>query len=473
MIALAAVVGFEGPVVVVIALTALTSAAGTTERPAAMALLPRLVGESRIGSANALLHTVQDIGVVVGPALGATLIAVAPPSVAFGVNAATFAISALLVSSMRRSSVSARPNEHESARRQLFDGLRTARTAPFVVPLFVVVAMAEFTYGAQTVQLVLYSQDQLGLGAEGYGYLLAAAGIGGVLSATVNGRLSTSWRVSLIVVTAGAVFCLTQLAYAWTDQLAVALAFTLLGGVGVVACEVVAETAVARIVQPDLLGRVMGVFDSLSVAAMVLGALLAPVLVNRASLQTSFVVLGSIALVITLSCWIALRGLDVVSRERSAALASRMEIVARLPIASGAPQSVLEQLASAAQICPLPAGVDVVVQGAPAHAFYAVIDGSVIVHADDDVRARLGAGDFFGERGLLDNAPRNATVTTEQPTTVLRIEGDILIDALQSAPSVRSAIDRPMGSGLALAAPQEHRTALIDDPAWDADGHVS
>jgi MFS family permease len=467
MIALAIVVGFDGPVAVVIALTALTSAAGTAERPAAMALLPRLVGESRIGSANALLHTVQDIGVIAGPALGAILIAVAPSSVAFGVNAATFAISALLVSTMRRPSASARPAAHDTARRQLSDGLRTARTAPFVVPLFIVVAMAEFTYGAQTVQLVLYSQDDLGLGAEGYGYLLAAAGIGGVLSATVNGRLSTSWRVSLIVVTAGAVFCLTQLAYAWTDQLALALAFTLLGGVGVVACEVVAETAVARIVQPDLLGRVMGVFDALSVAAMVIGALLAPVLIDRASLQMSFIVLGTVALVVTLGCWIALRGLDAMSRERTADLASRMEIVEQLPIATGAPQSVLEQLASAAQFCPLPAGVDVVVQGAPAHAFYAVIEGSVVVHADDEVRAHLVAGDFFGERGLLDNSPRNATVTTEQPTTVLRIEGDILLDALQSAPSVRSAIDRSMGSGMAMATMPDHHTALIDDPAWE------
>ena len=43
-------------------------------------------------------------------------------------------------------------------RSELMHGLRTARTTPFVVPLFVVVAMAELTYGAQTVQLVLYAR---------------------------------------------------------------------------------------------------------------------------------------------------------------------------------------------------------------------------------------------------------------------------------------------------------------------------
>ena len=76
MFALAAVVAFDGPVVLVIVLTALASAAGTAERPAAMALLPRLVGEARLGPANALLHTVQDLGLVAGPALGAVLLAV-------------------------------------------------------------------------------------------------------------------------------------------------------------------------------------------------------------------------------------------------------------------------------------------------------------------------------------------------------------------------------------------------------------
>jgi len=59
MAAIAATVASAGPVALVIAFTALTSAAGSAEKAAAMALLPRLVGEVRLGPANALLHTVQ------------------------------------------------------------------------------------------------------------------------------------------------------------------------------------------------------------------------------------------------------------------------------------------------------------------------------------------------------------------------------------------------------------------------------
>jgi CRP-like cAMP-binding protein len=81
------------------------------------------------------------------------------------------------------------------------------------------------------------------------------------------------------------------------------------------------------------------------------------------------------------------------------------------------------------------------------------------VHHDADEVARLGPGDYFGERGLLDSAPRNASVTTVEPSTVLRLEGSVLLDALSAAPTIRSAIDRPTGD----RAPP---TALVDDATW-------
>ncbi len=465
MFALAAVVATEGPVALVIAITVLSSAAGTAERPAAMALLPRLVGESRLGPANALLHTVQDLGVVAGPAIGALLLAVAADSVAFLVNGLTFAASAVLISTMRRGAAPVRTRAGEGALAQLSGGVRAARLTPFVVPLFLVVAMAELTYGAQTVLLVLYAERSLGLGAEGYGYLLAAAGVGGLLSATVNGRLAASTRVSGIVVAAGALFCFTQVAYAGIDAVAPALVVTLIGGAGFVACEVVAETALARMVPSEVLGRVMGVFDALSVAAMVIGAVLASVLTSHTSLGASLTVLGLVAVLITVLCLAGLRGLNAVSRQRADVLASRVAVIERLPIAAGASLVVLEQLASASQTCPLPEGVDIVVQGAPAHAFYVVIDGSVLVHRDGEEVARLGPGDWFGERGLLENAPRNASVTTVEQSTVLRLEGEALLDALLSAPTVRSAIDSS-STQRRESASLPRPTALVDDPTW-------
>jgi len=212
MAAIAATVASAWPVAVVIAFAALTSAAGSAEKAAAMALLPRLVGEVRLAPANALLHTVQALGVVIGPAIGAILLAVAPAWVAFAANGLTFAVSALLISAIRPDRAPA--NRRTSGFAQLTAGLRAVRTTAFARWLIVVVAIVEFIYGAQSVQLVVYARQSLGLGSGGYGVLLTAAGAGGLVSALVNGRLATSRRVSLIVIVAGSLACAAELAYA-------------------------------------------------------------------------------------------------------------------------------------------------------------------------------------------------------------------------------------------------------------------
>jgi MFS family permease len=462
MAVLAVSAASAGPVVLVIALTVLASAASCAERPAAMALLPRLVGEVRLGAANALLHTVQDLGILIGPAIGALLLAVAPAWVAFAANGATFAISALLVSTMRPDAAPAGGQARMIA--QQAGGLQTVRTTAFAPFLIVIVAMVEFTYGAQTVQLVVYAKHSLALGSGGYGVLLTAAGVGGLLSALANGRLATSRRASLIVIVTGSLACATQLGYAGVQVPAIAIAVTVLGSAGLVSCEVVGETILARISPREALGRVIGIFEAASVGAMVAGAVLASVLVAFTSLRASLLILGAAALLVTLVCRLGLRGLDALSAQRADALASRVKVLDGLPVTVGVPQIILEQLASAAQFCPLPPGVDVVVQGAPAHAFYAVVEGRVVVHRDDKVVVHLGPGDSFGERGLLDHAPRNATVTTEMDTTLLRVGGNALLDALDSAPSLRPALDLSSTTPGVLVPPDE--MAMVDDPRW-------
>ena len=105
------------------------------------------------------------------------------------------------------------------------------------------------------------------------------------------------------------------------------------------------------------------------------------------------------------------------------------------------PQLVLERLASASQLRSRERPSTWSSRGAGRRPLRRC-DGRVVVHRDGVVRVHLGPGDSFGERGLLDNAPRNATVTTEMETVVLRVDGDVLLDALEAAPSLAPALDR-------------------------------
>jgi Cyclic nucleotide-binding domain/Major Facilitator Superfamily len=316
----------------------------------------------------------------------------------------------------------------------------------------------------QTVQLVVYARQSLGLGSGGYGVLLTAAGAGGLVSALINGRLATGRRVSLIMIVAGSLACASELAYAGVQVLTIALAVTVIGNAGLVSCQVVGETALARIVPREALGRVIGTFFAVSRAAIIAGAVLAAFLVASTSLRASLLILGAVALAIILLCPLGLRGLDALSAQRADALASRVKVLQGLPVTVGVPQIVLEQLAAAAQFCPLPPGVDVVVQGAPAHAFYAIVEGRVVVHRNGKAVVHLGPGGSFGERGLLDQAARNATVTTEMDTTLLRVEGHVLLDALEAAPGLRPALDLSSTAPGVQVPPGE--TAVVDDPYW-------
>ena len=97
MAALAATAAADGPVLAVTLLAFTTTAFGTAYVPAMMAVTPTLVGEDDLAAADALNTLVDNLTIVIGPAVGAALLAVTSPVFAFTVNALTFLAPALLL----------------------------------------------------------------------------------------------------------------------------------------------------------------------------------------------------------------------------------------------------------------------------------------------------------------------------------------------------------------------------------------
>ncbi len=79
-------------------------------------------------------------------------------------------------------------------------------------------------------------------------------------------------------------------------------------------------------------------------------------------------------------------------------------------------------------------------EGESGDALYLVIDGKVRVHRANRVIAELGERECFGEMAILDAAPRSATVTALQETSLLKITREDFQDIMAEKPEIANGI---------------------------------
>ena len=95
------------------------------------------------------------------------------------------------------------------------------------------------------------------------------------------------------------------------------------------------------------------------------------------------------------------------------------ERLKQLPLFADLPIKQLGRVASWADEIDLPAGKHLIEQGAFAHEFFLITEGTAEVLHDGKHLANLGPGDFFGEIALLEGHRRTASVVTTSPMRVV------------------------------------------------------
>jgi MFS family permease len=446
---LAIVAALTAPAWVAILLAALTAVGNVVYAPAVAAMLPELAGEEDLVAANALNGTIENVVVIAGPAIGAGLLALGSPALAFGINAASFGVSALLVARMRARSKPVDVTEGDTAGplKQMTVGMRAiASSGPaWVLVLFSV--LASFVYGTDTVLLVGVSDAQLGTGPQGFGYLLAGLGVGGILMALFVDRLAGSRRLALIITAGMAVYCLPTALLAVVHAPGVAFVLEVVRGAGTLVVDVLAITALQRAVPGDVVARVFGVFFALILGAISLGTVVAPPLVNGPGLHTALYVMAFAPVAIGLLGYPALVRVDQASAARLDEFAPRIALLEQLGIFASASRPVLERLAAAVVEVAVPAGTAIVREGEDADALYVIASGRVDVTsrgeagAEDRYIRTMEPGSYFGEIGLLERIPRTATVTAIEDCTLYKIAGDDFLDALSMASAGTSLLE--------------------------------
>jgi MFS family permease len=460
MVGLAVVAASDGPVALGLAFAGLTSATNVVYEPAVAATIPSLVDEDHLVAANALHGTIQSLVVVAGPAIGAGLLLLGPPSTVFAVDAGTFALSAVLVGRMRSRSrpVDVTESGTAGALKQMTVGVRTIfelRAARTLVALSVLVS---FVYGTDTVLYVGVSEEQLGTGAHGFGYLLAGLGVGGLLMAPAVDRFAKSHRLAPIITLGVAGYCLPTALLTVIHSPELAFALQVFRGGATLVVDVLAVAALQRAVPDEQLARVFGVFFAFVLGAISLGALITPPIVDGLGLDGALLTMAFAPFALVALAYPSLVAIDRASAERSAALAPRVAFLEQLGFFGSASRTVLERLAGLATEVSMPAGTPVVREGDPADAMYLLVDGDVEVtargetHSEEQVIRHMSPPGYFGEIGVLERIPRTATVTALTDLRLLRIDGDTLLNTLTAAPPSSSVMETARGR-LALTHP--------------------
>ena len=93
-----------------------------------------------------------------------------------------------------------------------------------------------------------------------------------------------------------------------------------------------------------------------------------------------------------------------------------------LPLFEGVSDEDLDKIAPFVSEVSVSEGKHLVDEGDYAYEFMAIEEGEAEVVRGDETLATLGAGDYFGEIGLLEDDRRNATVIARSPMRLLTLD---------------------------------------------------
>jgi MFS family permease len=439
MAALALAVSVDGPLLVLVALSAVSAAMAAPYRPAAGALTPAIVPESNLAAANGLFSALESLAVVLGPAIGGLLLLTDEPAAAFQLNALTFLVAALLVTRLEvRSTGDA--EEGESVVKAFVDGLSALRAERVATVLVLFCALDSAVYGASTVLFVPISQ-QLGTGNDGFGYLLAGSALGGVIAAGLANRLSASSRLAPIIVGGIALQAIPFALTVWVHAPPIGFLLQVVAGVGMILVDVLAITALQRDMPRGVLGRVLSLLDVAFISAILVSSFVFAFVFSALDLHATLLVIGiGFPIAAVLGVGPLLRA-DRQAAEALRALEPRIALLQVLDLFSAAARPVIERLARSIDEVDAPADTVLIREGDAPDALWIIVDGEVEVTIGGSFVRTMGPRSYFGEIGLLREIPRTATVRTVEPCRLWKLSGDDFLEALQTSTPSASLLD--------------------------------
>lgn len=280
----------------IVLIAAIGGVRNAVDLPTRQAFAVELVGREDIGNAVALNSALFNGARVVGPAIAGIVIGLSGVSVAFLIDGVSFVavLAGLLLmreEELRRSALPApRPASARAALTTIADGLRYVRRTDLVLLATLVVGLGSLFGLNFTVLAPALAQDVLRTDASGYGFLMAATGVGSLLTA-----LAIAFRGSSrpATIAAGALILgVAEVVLGVSGLMSVSLLAMAAVGVGTILMAATANTVIQLTVPDDLRGRVMSVYTTVFAGSTPVGGLVMGAIAARAGVGEAFVVGG-------------------------------------------------------------------------------------------------------------------------------------------------------------------------------------
>jgi len=225
-------------------------------------------------------------------------------------------------------------------------------------------------------------------------------------------------------------------------------------GAGNALVDIGVYTLIPRLVPEELLARVYGAFESLTVLTVAIGSLLTPLVIDLLGIRGALAVLGLVAPGLVALAWRRMHAIDASIAHRD----EEVEVLNKVGIFRPLPMPAIDVLALHVDHTEVQAGRDVVHQGDPGDRFYVIEAGEADVIGDGRHIRTMGPGDGFGEIALLRDVPRTTTVRARTPLRLYTLDRPDFVSAVTGYQSSGREADTVMLDRLGTFDPRRGST---------------
>ncbi|GFZ29529.1 MFS transporter [Clostridium zeae] len=223
--------------------------------PPMQALLPNIVNKDIFPRASALMSSVSEFAVIIGPGVGGILYAFGPTLV-YGLTGVLIYTSSILISQliMRKEETKAEP----ASLKTLFAGISFIKGRPIILGAISLDLFAVL-FGGATALLPIYASEILKIGSFGLGILRSAPAVGALLMSAYLAKKPLKKNVGRTMFTAVIFFGLSTIVFAISKSVIISfIALFVLGASDVIS--VVIRSTLVQLETPDFMrGRVSSV----------------------------------------------------------------------------------------------------------------------------------------------------------------------------------------------------------------------